>query len=125
MTEERFIEFLTALRDRCGARLCGSWADGTQDMKPGMLSDIDLVVRYAERECAKTRPIEEAIKVFHEFNVPWTSSIVGQLSSPRDLETLPRPVEIMESSWITPNRGYSREINLFGVTFQTFRFPWR
>jgi len=116
---------LTALRDRCGAKLCGSWAEGTQDMKPGMFSDIDLVVRYTDREEGKTRPIEEAIKVFDEFGVPWDSHIVGQISSPRDLQTLPRPVEVMESSWIAPKPEYKPEVNVFGVTFQSFRRSWR
>ena len=120
-----FMEFLRTLRDEANVRVCGSFASGTYDMKPGFLSDIDFVVQYVDREDEYgnpvVRPIDKAMEIFKRFDVPGDSIFVGQWSSPRDLETLPRPVEVMESWLIQEDESYPQTVSIFGLRFQTYR----
>ena len=113
-----FQDFLTALRDECGARLCGSFARYEHDLK-GHFSDIDLVVS-ADGD-GDARPIRKAIAIFKRFNVPGSSILVGQFSSPRDTTTLPRPIEVMEDSWIEKDKTLAKEVEVYGIKFKTFR----
>ena len=119
-----FEAFLLALRDRAQARLCGSYSRGTEDMGDHV-SDIDLVVPCVDREDAwgdsVERPIDRAVEVFKLFGVPMESILPGQVSSPRDLKTLPRPVEVMDTAWVDPEAGALPSREVFGVVFETHR----
>jgi hypothetical protein len=118
-----FKRFLAALRDE-GCLLTGSFARHTNDLGDHV-SDIDLVCGdRTEDDFGEMldAPIERCIDVFEKFDVPWESAVIGSIGSPRDLVTLPRPVEIMESSWASyrwePPAGNA--IHVYGVLFKTF-----
>jgi hypothetical protein len=119
-----FRRFLIALRDRGGCVLTGSYARHEQDLA-GHVSDIDLVCpekTVDDYGATVVSPIGTCIAVFAEFGVPWSSPIVGSIGSPRDLTTLPRPVEVMEAGWASikwkPPAG--PRVQIFGVDFKTF-----
>lgn len=118
MTTNDFKLFLTALRDEAGAKLCGSMARGDYDIDH--FSDIDLIVRGRKYK-TKKRKMLVAIDIFNRFEVPGESILMGQWSSPRDKITLPRPVEIMEDTWIKPDPALPLVVSLFTVDFQTYR----
>lgn len=120
MSPTLFKSFLEALRDEAGALLCGSFARGDHDLN-GHLSDIDLIVRCVSRMDGQVRPIDKAIEIFKRFEVPGESILVGQWSSPRDIVTLPRPVEVMEDSWVDPDKSLPPKVTVFGVEFATYR----
>ena len=109
---------------RLGARVCGSFARGDYDLK-GNWSDIDLVVPMAEEDewgdKIEPTPIQLAIKVLDEFGIPWDSILPGHISTPRDTKTLPRPIEVMEECWITPDPTFPDTVKICGIGFKTFK----
>lgn len=124
MDKKTFRQFLIALRDEAGARLCGSCARGDYDMKPGFLSDIDFVIPAVSAtdgwgDPIEDRPMTKAIAVFERFGVPIESILPGQVSSPRDLTTLLRPVEVMEHSWVDADPKLPERVEFYGITFLT------
>ncbi len=119
-----FRRFLIALRDRGACVLTGSYARHENDLR-GHLSDIDLVCPEKVRDDygnVTRSPIRECCAVFDEFGVPWSSPIVGSIGSPRDVTTLPRPVEVMEEGWaaIKWKAPAANRISIYGVDFRTF-----
>ena len=61
----------------------------------------------------------KAIAVFERFGVPIESILPGQVSSPRDLTTLLRPVEVMEHSWVDADPKLPERVEFYGITFLT------
>ncbi len=118
-----FQAFLLELRDYAGAQLHGSFAHYQED-RGEYVSDIDLVVSEPELDdwgdYVKPTPIERAIEIFERYEVPWESIITGAINSPRDLVTLPRPVEVTDTGWIKPAPSYCVSRVLWGIEFQCF-----
>lgn len=127
MDVQTFSEFLRLLRDSCRARVCGSFARGDFDTRRH-ISDIDLVVPYQESLDEYGEPVatymSKAIDIFSIFNVPGESAITGDWSSPRDLITLPRPVEVFDEFWIEPEFTATDHVIIYGVKFQTYTKPF-
>jgi predicted nucleotidyltransferase len=108
MNDKTFTEFLAELKKECKAKVTGSYARGDWHLS----SDLDLVVTTNER-------LKQAIAIFEKYEVPWESILVGQIASPRELQTLPIPVEVMETFWLTPTK-VKGEVEICGVTFKTW-----
>lgn len=106
MNDETFTAFLAELQKTCKAKVTGSFARGDWRLN----SDLDLVVTTNAR-------LKQAIAIFEKYEVPWESILPGQIGSPRELQTLPIPVEVMETFWLTPTREKG-EIEICGVTFK-------
>lgn len=106
-----FVQFLKTLRDEANAKVCGSFARGDYDLK-GHLSDIDLVVN--------DKGMKKAIEIFERFNVVGDSIIFGQWSSPRDLTSLPHPVEVMSKVWIKKEKDCPKTVSVYGIVFDTW-----
>lgn len=126
MEVQAFVHFLVDLREEADARVCGSFARGDYDLRSGFLSDIDFVVPAVSRSDAwgvlrTDRPIDKAVAVFARYGVPWDSILPGQISSPRDTTTLPRPVEVMETSWVEVDPSLPENVLIFGMLFLTYR----
>lgn len=111
-----FLQFLEALRDETGARLCGSYARGDHDLR-GHISDIDLVVKDGR--------MQDVLAIFERFGVEGDSCAPGHWASPRNLVALPRPVEVFEPAWPDPEPSAPSTVSVFGVEFVTYRRPWR
>ncbi|MHA2279584.1 MAG: hypothetical protein ACXAC5_01650 [Promethearchaeota archaeon] len=111
LNEKQFTEFLTALRDKCKCRITGSYARCCARLN----SDLDLIVH-------SDSGMKRAIKIFDLFGVRWDSIIIGQIASPRNMWTLPIPVEVMCKEWLTPIPKNERPetITIHGVTFKTW-----
>ena len=110
MTDSTFTKFLIALRDECKARLFGSFANGTEEVA----SDIDL--------CVPDRNMKKAIDIFERFEVSGESCIVGSWSSPRNMDALPRPVEIISSCWAKTDRSFPESVTIYNVKLLTYRY---
>ena len=128
MDIDAFQAFLRDLRDHGGCRLGGSMALHREDLR-GHVSDIDLICPDRTKDDygeVIDEPIRRCIEVYERHGVPWDSVAPGTISSPRDLVTLPRPVEVIEEMWI---RGRDdpqpadtcREV--YGVRLETWRSP--
>lgn len=129
MDHDTFETFLRALRDEAGARLGGSFALHNEDARPGFVSDIDLVILHPREdpwtnETVQPTPMQRAIRVFERFDVPWESAVIGAISSPRDLDTLPRPVEVMDTGWIEHEPDALSTRVIYGVHFVCHSQPW-
>lgn len=114
MDFEKFQHFLLRLRDQCKARLGGSYARGTEHF----YSDIDLIIPNSTDRMSY---VKKAIDIFNEFEVPWESAVIGSISSPRNLECLPKPVEVIAQMWIDDKRSRTKQsVEVFGVLFQKY-----
>lgn len=109
MKPKKFRAFLRALADSGVVRVIGSYANGTANTEDHV-SDLDL---YVLRE---DKGMKKVIAIFDAFGVPWESFVFGHIYSPRDLTTLPFPVECAYW-WFDCKRGRTKPVKVFGVKF--------
>lgn len=111
-SHEVFIEILEKLAKIPNLKICGSYANETQHS----LSDIDFVVTGRR----SNDHLRKAIKILDELGVVWESGLIGQINTPRNMEYLTVPIEIMDYCWVrrTPNRKLS--VIFYGIEFKTY-----
>lgn len=123
MTVSTFIQLLQELAAlKVGKtpiiRVTGSYADGTQRLG----SDLDFYVHEPRQQYMEApsgeRSIDKVIALFAKYGIPWESCIPGHISSPRDLFTLPIPIEF--SSIFEHRKNRMPFVSIYGVKFATW-----
>ncbi len=94
LTEEEFSVLLAELAASKLVRVCGSFARGDY----GSYSDIDFVVPRASQD---QKAFQRLMAILDRHGVQYTSEVIGQVSTPRNLDHLPRPLEFMADYWIS------------------------